>query len=84
MSEPRTEHGRKDVALGRHGGPVLTVDGGSVELSIFEAGVPPRFRLYFLDQAKKDAVPPARVEVETIRPDGARQRFEFRAREGYL
>ena len=35
--------------VGRHGGTVLAIDGGSVEVSVFETNTPPRFRLYFLD-----------------------------------
>ena len=60
------------------------MDGGFVELSVYEAGVPPRFRLYFLDGSRNPAIPPEGVELETLRPDGARQRFVFRLREGYL
>jgi nickel/cobalt transporter (NicO) family protein len=42
---------------------------GNLLLSIFEAGVPPRFRL---TGAHTDS-----VQVETLRPDGARQVFLF-------
>jgi cation diffusion facilitator family transporter len=67
-----TEHGP-------HGGPLLAVDGGFVEISVFETEVPPRFRLYFFD-GRVQAVPPltGAVEIETVRPDGARQSFAFR------
>lgn len=44
------------------------------ELSVFEAGQPPRFRLHFPD-GKRPAV--SAIEVETVRPDGARQTFAF-------
>lgn len=52
---------------------------GVVELSIFEEGVPPRFRLKYLDSAGR-YVPPKvgdTVALETIRDDGSPQVFEF-------
>jgi cation diffusion facilitator family transporter len=45
--------------------------GGVVELSIFEEGVPPRFRL----QANGRNAFAGAVSIETIRPDGGRQSF---------
>jgi hypothetical protein len=45
----------------------IPTDHGELELSIYEAGVPPRFRL---TGANANA-----VKVETLRPDGARQVF---------
>lgn len=72
------------TTLGRHGGPLVEMDRGFVELSVYETGVPPRFRLYFLDAARTPTIPPEGVELETLRPNGARQRFVFRLREGYL
>jgi cation diffusion facilitator family transporter len=54
---------------------------GVVELSIFEQGVPPRFRLKFAAQPAADNVGP--LGLETIRPDGMRQSFSFVNRGGY-
>ena len=54
---------------------------GQVELSIFEQGVPPRFRLRAKDGHALDAVG---GEIETIRHDGASQRFGLLARDGFL
>jgi nickel/cobalt exporter len=56
---------------------------GVAELSIFEDGVPPRFRMRLRDFRKRDGTaqdpPPAeRLTVETIRDDGTRQKFEFK------
>ncbi len=72
-----------------HGGPThghdeeehrIATDGGALVLSVFEDGVPPRFRLH----REGAALPLAGVAVETIRPDGARQRFAFVDRGGFL
>ena len=71
---------------GAHGGPLVRTARGHVELSVFETGVPPHFRLYFLDATGKHAPPPPAdaVVLETVRPDGARQVFGFRAERDYL
>jgi nickel/cobalt transporter (NicO) family protein len=63
-------HAHDHAAEGGVHGPELrriATDHGEVALSIHEAGVPPRFRL---TGAHADA-----VEIETLRPDGARQLF---------
>jgi hypothetical protein len=59
---------------------------GFVEISVFETGVPPRFRLYFVgpDGTPPPAPDPAAVRVETVRPSGARQRFAFVSGGSYL
>jgi cation diffusion facilitator family transporter len=56
----------------------LDIGGEKCELSIFEEGVPPRFRL-------AGRLPAAVLAtVETARPDGGRQRFTLVDRGGYL
>lgn len=66
----------------------LLVDTGHsfVEITIFETGVPPQFRLFFYDEHKqsRSVPPPAIVKLETVRPDGACQTFTFRAAGEYL
>ena len=70
---------------GPHGGPLVVVPDGFVEISVFETGVPPRFRLYFFDRhTQAVAPPPAAVEIETVRPDGERQVFAFQRGPGFL
>jgi cation diffusion facilitator family transporter len=54
---------------------------GVAELSIFEHGTPPRFRLTFAAQPAADSVGP--LGLETLRPDGTRQSFRFVNRGGY-
>jgi cation diffusion facilitator family transporter len=54
---------------------------GPLILTVFEDGVPPRFRL----RAEAEVTPPAAdLTIETERPDGARQTFTMAARNGYL
>jgi cation diffusion facilitator family transporter len=59
----------------------FTLATGPVELSIFEDGVPPRFRLRREDNHALDA---ATASIETIRADGGSQLFAMVTREGYL
>ena len=71
---------------GAHDGMMLDTRLGLLEISVFETNVPPRLRLYFLDRAAQPVTPPAAEEVtlETIRPDGVRQNFEFKLCGDYL
>ncbi len=55
-------------------------DGGAVALSVFEDGVPPRFRL----RSEGAALHAEQVIVETVRSDGARQTFSLLDRVDYL
>ena len=70
-----------------HGGTWIQTKDGFVEISVFETGVPPHFRLYFFDAAKLPRPPVAdafAVSIETIRPDGEKQVFTFVPEPGYL
>ena len=84
MSNPSIAPRPMSAPSGRHGGPLVNIDGGLVELSVYETGVPPRFRLFFLTDAGRPLAPPEDVQLETLRADGAREQFGFRVREGYL
>jgi nickel/cobalt exporter len=54
---------------------------GRIELSIFEEGVPPRWRLRTLSG---HSWPAAEAWLQTTRPDGRMRRFAFVERDGYL
>src|SRR5438477_6973095 len=71
---------------GPHGGPLLAIESGLVELSVFETGVPPIFRLYFSDREGIPRHPPRAesVRVVTTRPGGEEQTFAFRAVDDFL
>ena len=55
---------------------VIATDAGSLVLTVFEDGAPPRFRL----RGESLTLSPATVSLETMRPDGARRQFAFAAR----
>ncbi len=71
---------------GPHGGPLLETSAGRVELSVFETGVPPRFRLYFFDAHGHEVEPGAGKDVtlETMREGKQRQVFQFKKHGSYL
>jgi cation diffusion facilitator family transporter len=54
---------------------------GSADLSIFEDGVPPRFRLKFSEPGSSSGR--GVLGLETLRPDGQRQVFSFEDRGDY-
>ena len=57
--------------------------GGTLLLEVHEDGVPPRFRIRFEDGDGPAPLPGGTAEIETVRPDGARQRFAFAQRDAY-
>ena len=61
----------------------IATSGGTLLLELFEQGVPPRFRIRFEDAEGAGPLPGHAPEIETVRPDGSRQRFAFAANEGY-
>ena len=76
-------HGHAHGHAHSHAAPVHRIETaeGALELEIFETGVPPRFRL----RAVVGSPPAASlVSIETLRPDGARQLFAMRDRDGFL
>ncbi len=56
---------------------------GTVRLEVFEDGVPPRFRLY-QERPRDHAWSASDIRVETERPDGTRQSFDFVQRDGFV
>jgi hypothetical protein len=79
-------HDRGEVERGPHDGFLVNLGHGFVEITIFEADARPRFRLFFHNQRKQARSVPtnATIKIETVRPDGARQTFTFRAKGEYL
>lgn len=69
---------------GPHGGRLLEKDGFSVEISIFESGVPPEMRVFsYLNAA---AIPPADVKLSVTlsRLDGEQNQLQFAPEADYL
>ena len=79
-------HDRQEVERGPHDGVLVNLGHGFVEVAVCETDVAPRFRLFFYDQHKQARSLPrnATVKIVTLRPDGVRQTFTFRAEGEYL
>ena len=71
------EEGPAEVPRGPHRGRLLVDGDFTLELAIFEAGVPPEFRAWFTQAGKP--VPPADVKlsVTLIRPGKSGERYAF-------
>ena len=69
---------------GSHNGRLLEQDGLAVELAIYEAGVPPEYRVWLYDDGKLLPPATATVEVELQRLGGKQERFSFRPEGDYL
>ena len=70
-------HGHDDTKL-------INTGHGIVNLSVFETGAPPVFRLAFSEHGKAFLPEASSVVIETARPGGERQTFAFVAKEGFL
>lgn len=73
-----------EPAKGPHGGRLLEQDDFALEITIFEAGVPPEFRVYAYDD--HEPVNPAEVQlqIELHRLGGDEDRFAFTPAGDYL
>ena len=75
------DHGRDHHHDHAVAAPRIDTGHGVVRLEVFEDGAPPRFRLV---RERGHAWAAGDVSLETERPDGARQRFSFADRAGFL
>ena len=89
LSEPAGQDGygdEEDFERGPNGGRLLKDDDGplSLEITIFEAGRPPQFRIYAYDDA--DAIDPSKVDltIELERLGGKVDRFALKPEGAYL
>jgi cation diffusion facilitator family transporter len=73
-------HGHEDATHEHDESKPVTTAAGTLRLEIFEAGVPPRFRLY----ADTAPLPESNVTIETRRTDGTVQAFAMLHKESYL
>jgi nickel/cobalt exporter len=63
---------------------VIDTGHGLVNLSVFETGVPPVFRLAFSGHGPALMAEPSAVSIETVRPGNVRQTFAFVEKDGFL
>jgi cobalt-zinc-cadmium efflux system membrane fusion protein len=77
-------HAEERETKGPHGGRLLQRDSLVLELSVFEDGIPPEFRVYAYDQGKP--VDPSKIElqIELHRLGGDEDKFHFMPAGDYL
>ncbi len=77
-------HDHHEHGHGHDDTKIINTGHGVVNLSVFETGVPPVFRLAFSEHGKTVLPEPSSVVIETVRPGDIRQTFAFVAKEGFL
>jgi cobalt-zinc-cadmium efflux system membrane fusion protein len=80
---PQSQTGAES-AIGPKGGKLLTKDVFGVEVTIFEKGVPPQFRLYLYENGKPLAPSSAKVTVTLSRLGKPAQVYRFKPEADYL
>lgn len=78
------EEAAEESARGPHNGRLLTEGHFSLELAIYETGVPPEYRVWLYEEGKPLPPDAATVEVELERLGGKRDRFTFQPEGDYL
>lgn len=74
----------RDFERGQHGGRLLRDGSFAIEIVIFEAGVPPRFRLYgYRDERQLDPME-FTARVDLTRLGGKVENFDFAPIQGFL
>lgn len=74
----------EEVEKGPHGGRLLADADVTLEIAIYEQGVPPEFRVWFTKGGKPVAPSAVKLEVELKRPGGVVDRFTFKPEGDYL
>ena len=82
--EDQAEQEEDDTSSGPHGGRLLIEGPFSLEVTVFERGVPPEFRVYPYYQDKPLAPEDVTLTIELKRIDGQVDRFSFVPQEDFL
>ncbi|MGH7819226.1 MAG: efflux RND transporter periplasmic adaptor subunit, partial [Candidatus Binatia bacterium] len=83
---PERGHGeaREEDAKGPHGGRLLVDRDFAVEVTIFERGVPPEFRVYAFEKDRPIDSAEVKLSIDLHRFGGRVDRFGFEQRDDYL
>ncbi|KXK30746.1 MAG: efflux transporter protein [Candidatus Brocadia sinica] len=79
-----SKHGGNVQAKGPHGGRLLSEGDFQVEITMYERGVPPQFRIYVFDRGKAVNPDEAKLTVELHRLGGRVDMIHFRTEGEYL
>ncbi len=77
-------HAEAEIERGPHGGRLLRDGPFALEVTIFEAGVPPQYRLYAFNGDKTLAPSAVAARVVLTRLGGSVDTFSFRPQQDYL
>jgi cobalt-zinc-cadmium efflux system membrane fusion protein len=80
----KEENIRSVYTKGSRGGKLFTTDGFSVEVTIYEKGVPPQFRLYLYENGKPLSPAEVKVNITLTRLGAPAQLFRFTPEGNYL
>ncbi len=72
------------MTKGPHGGRLLTQDGFEIEVTIYERGVPPQFRVYAYERGKPLSPEQVQLTIELHRLGGRIDRIQFQKEGDYL
>ena len=75
--EPQSEQEEGPMAKGPHGGRLLIQDGFEVEVTIYERGVPPQFRVYAYERGKPLSPEQVQLTIELHRLGGRIDRIQL-------
>ncbi|KAB2832331.1 MAG: efflux RND transporter periplasmic adaptor subunit, partial [Candidatus Brocadia sp.] len=78
------QHHESDQAKGHHGGRLLSEDDFQVEITMYERGVPPQFRVYVADRGKVVNPDEVKLTIELHRLGGRVDVINFRREGEYL
>lgn len=74
----------EEAATGPHGGRLLQQDDFAIEVTIYENGVPPEFRLYAYRDGEPVEPGAVKAQIELARLGGGRDLIDFKPEAGYL
>ncbi len=89
-SAQHDKHGHADegekaeVAKGPHGGRLLSSDNFQLEITIYESGLPPEFRVYAYQNKQAVAVDQVSLEIELKRTGNKVDFIQFATQQDYL
>ncbi len=79
-----SQHEDEEQVKGPHGGRLLSEDGFQIEITIYERGIPPQFRIYVFDKGKAINLEEVKLTIELHRLGGRVEVINFRREGDYL
>lgn len=79
-----TQHAEGETVKGPHGGRLLSQGGFQVEVTMFEQGVPPEFRVYAFEQGKPVDAAELRLAIQLERLGAPPETIQFKPEQGFL